>query len=288
MATSRHWIIRICIVLALVGLGFLLGVARREQPPESAAQTRDETAANAADAADATAKESQPAQYQPQTGGEAYLQQSPGASVDRGDYDWGLGDGHISKLLPYPQPCREGDRTPFDLWRYGGRGPSSWGSPNLRMPWDDWVELCTTQKPQLMKDVREYMNRRCDFHGEAIEGKFMSRQRKPIMKGPVARLSEGVDSWQQLAEMSPQEMRDKGVFPYKPLAHPLHSTAHMLFPEMWLEVHPEHRRMDVDFDIPDAYLPEYPPPMFLTNHKELGDVTGGREVRPSMAASLAG
>ena len=36
--------------------------------------------------------------------------------------------------------------------------------------------------------------------------------------------------------------------------------------------------MDVDFDIPDAYLPEFPPPMFLTTHKELGDVTEGREV----------
>ncbi len=44
------------------------------------------------------------------------MRQSPGANVDRGDYDWGLGDGHISKLTPYPQPCREGDRTPFDLW----------------------------------------------------------------------------------------------------------------------------------------------------------------------------
>jgi cytochrome c peroxidase len=36
--------------------------------------------------------------------------------------------------------------------------------------------------------------------------------------------------------------------------------------------------MDVDFDIPDEYLPEFPPPMYLTTHKELGDVTGGREV----------
>jgi cytochrome c peroxidase len=36
--------------------------------------------------------------------------------------------------------------------------------------------------------------------------------------------------------------------------------------------------MDVDFDIPDAYLPEFPPPLFLTTHKELGDVSGGTEV----------
>ena len=52
----------------------------------------------------------------------------------------------------------------------------------------------------------------------------------------------------------------------------------MVFPDVWIAVHPEHKRFDVDFDIPEAYLPEFPPPMFLTTHKELGDVTGGREV----------
>ena len=52
----------------------------------------------------------------------------------------------------------------------------------------------------------------------------------------------------------------------------------MLFPQMWVDAHPEHKRIDVDFDIPETYLPEYPPPIFLTTHKELGDVAGGREV----------
>ena len=52
----------------------------------------------------------------------------------------------------------------------------------------------------------------------------------------------------------------------------------MLFPQMWTAIHPEHERIDVDFDIPGAYLPEFPPPMFLTTHKELGDVSGGQEV----------
>ena len=34
----------------------------------------------------------------------------------------------------------------------------------------------------------------------------------------------------------------------------------------------------MDHDFPDAYLPEFPPPMFLTTHKELGDVTKGQEI----------
>jgi cytochrome c peroxidase len=101
---------------------------------------------------------------------------------------------------------------------------------------------------------------------------------KPIMAGPVARLPKALRSWDELARLSPSEVRTRDLFPYKPLAHPLQTTAHMLFPQMWTTVHPEHERIDVDFDIPEAYLPEFPPPMFLTNHKELGDVSRGQEV----------
>jgi cytochrome c peroxidase len=101
---------------------------------------------------------------------------------------------------------------------------------------------------------------------------------KPIMKGPVAQLPEEIASFETLAKMSPEEIKKKDLFPYKPLAHPLQTTAHMVFPYQWTETHPEHIRMDVDFDITDKYLPEFPPPMYLTTHKELGDVTGGKEV----------
>ena len=35
---------------------------------------------------------------------------------------------------------------------------------------------------------------------------------------------------------------------------------------------------DVDFDIPDAFLPEFPPAMYLQNRPELGDVSRGEVV----------
>ena len=38
------------------------------------------------------------------------------------------------------------------------------------------------------------------------------------------------------------------------------------------------QRFDVDFDLPDHLLPEFPPPIFLHNRPELGDVSRG-EVR---------
>src|SRR5258707_10714259 len=75
-------------------------------------------------------------------------------------------------------------------------------------------------------------------------------------------------------------MLTRGLFRevFDPLAHPLQSTGHMLFPQRWLDAHPEDTRFDVDFDIPDAYLPEFPPPLFLTTRPDLGDVSRGEEI----------
>ncbi len=207
-----------------------------------------------------------------------YLKQSPGVQVDPPpDWDFGLGDSHVKNLLAYPD-LEKGERSPFDLWRYGGRGGSSFGSPDLPMSWDEWVAFHEKQKPELMADVRRYMDSRYDFHGRAIPGVMMSGGRKAVMAEPVARLPEAVASWEELAAKSSEEIKERDLFPYKPLAHPLQTTAHMLFPPSWVSAHPEHERIDVDFDIPERYLPEFPPPMFLTTHKELGDVTDGREV----------
>lgn len=210
--------------------------------------------------------------------GSDYMKQSPGGySAIVADNEFGLGDSHVSRLLPYPQ-LKDGERTPFDLWKYAGRDESSWNSPKLPMPWNEWVQFHRNQKPKLMKDVREYMNSRFDMNGRVIPNVKMSGGRKGVPLGPVARLPQGMASFEDLANLSADEIKRRDIFPYKPLAHPLQSTAHMLFPEEWIKLHPEHERIDVDFDIPDDYLPEFPPPMFLTNHKELGDVTGGREI----------
>jgi hypothetical protein len=207
-----------------------------------------------------------------------YLKQSPGTVAgDHKPVDYGLGPNSADKLKPYP-PAVKGDRTPFDIWLYAGRGDTSFDMPTLPSSWEKWLESNTEQKEKLMSDVKKYMDSRYDFSGHAIENVYMSGGQKPVMAGPVARLSEKVTDYDTLAQMSPDEIRDNDVFPYKPLAHPLHTTAHMVFPDSWVQVHPEHRRIDMDHDFPDSYLPEFPPPMFLTTHKELGDVTKGQEV----------
>lgn len=221
-------------------------------------------------------KKDKDAPYTAAAAGSRHLLQSPPAVSNRPESDYGLGDNYHSKLPAYP-PGGPGVPTPLDLFRYAGRGESSWGSPDLGMPFQEWLQNMREQKPKLMLEVKEYIASRFDFSGRTIENAPMSGG-KPIMAGPVARLPAGVESFDALAEMSPEEIRKAGVFPYVPLSHPLQTTAHMLFPESWVKAHPEHERIDVDHDLPDAYLPEFPPPMFLTTHKELGDVSRGQEV----------
>ncbi len=206
------------------------------------------------------------------------LLQSPGAEVENYvEPDYGLGSGHVDSLKPYPK-VKKGERTPFDLWSYAGKSGSSFMNPSLPMSWDEWLAFHEKQKPELMSDINTYMNSRYNFNNEVHAGVFMSGGRKKVMKGPVTRLPKGINSYEELSKLSPEEIKRRGLFPFRPLAHPLASTAHMVFPDNWNKAHPEHIRIDVDHDYPDEYLPEFPPPMFLTNHKELGDVTKGKEV----------
>ena len=47
---------------------------------------------------------------------------------------------------------------------------------------------------------------------------------------------------------------------------------------MQIDMFPRLERFDVDFDMPDAFLPEFPPAIFLQNRPELGDVSRGEVV----------
>ena len=61
--------------------------------------------------------------------------QSPGAVIDGyQDIDYGLGSSYVDSLKQYPD-VKKGERTPFNLWEYSGRGESSYDSPTLPMSW---------------------------------------------------------------------------------------------------------------------------------------------------------
>jgi cytochrome c peroxidase len=99
---------------------------------------------------------------------------------------------------------------------------------------------------------------------------------KPIPVGPTAKIA-GV-TWEQLGQMTPEQIKDKDLFPYKPLPFADHAEGGMLFPDMTLKLLPRLTRFDLDFDLPEHILPEAAPAMYLTTRPDLGDVAKGRLV----------
>jgi len=105
---------------------------------------------------------------------------------------------------------------------------------------------------------------------------------KPIQQGVRVKLPQGV-TWSQIASMTPDEIKRRNVFPegFMPLPHPNHPEGGMVFPKFMIdEIKKQEERnltrFDLDFDIPDHFLPEFPPAIFLTTRSDLGDVSKGQ------------
>ncbi|MDB6120683.1 MAG: cpx [Verrucomicrobiaceae bacterium] len=130
-------------------------------------------------------------------------------------------------------------------------------------------------KPQVMADQKKLLESRYDLTPHPREGFTMTRG-KPILQGPTAKL--GDLTWEKLGEMKPEEIRQAKAFPYPPLPHPKHTPGGQVFPQMQIAMFSRLERFDVDFDLPEAFLPEFPPAMFLQNRPELGDVSRGEVV----------
>src|SRR5262249_12012325 len=133
-------------------------------------------------------------------------------------------------------------------------------------------------KPDIMARQKQLLESRYDLASKPDPKVKMTRG-KPIQVGPAAKLPQGT-TWDALAAMSPEEPREKGVFPkgFLPLPHPNHDAGGMLFPQMEIKQLARVERFDLDFDIPEHFLPEFPPPIFLTTRPDLGDVSQGKLV----------
>ncbi|KKL09158.1 hypothetical protein LCGC14_2568650, partial [marine sediment metagenome] len=132
------------------------------------------------------------------------------------------------------------------------------------------------EKPDVISKHMALLNERYDMSGRTDPDARMSGG-KPLPVGPTAKLKKDL-TWESLGTMQPDEIKKQGVFPYPPLPHVKHATGGMVVPQMQLETHPELVRFDVDFDLPEAYLPEFPPPLYLISRPDLGDVSGGEEI----------
>lgn len=139
------------------------------------------------------------------------------------------------------------------------------------------------EKPGALDRQMKLLEERYDLSERAAQGITMSRG-KPIQQGPRTKLPEGL-SWQQLAAMTPGEIREKDAFPagFLPLPHPKHAEGGMVFPQFHIDEIKKQEardltRFDLDLDMPDRFLPEFPPPIFLTTRTDLGDVSQGKVI----------
>jgi len=141
----------------------------------------------------------------------------------------------------------------------------------------------TAAKPIVMARQMELLNARYDLSDHPAAGVTMSRG-KPIQEGVRIKLPAGV-TWEALAKMSPDEIRSRGAYPagFMPLPHPNHPEGGMVFPtveinELKRQEQRDLTRFDLDFDLPDRFMPEFPPPIYLTTRTDLGDVSKGKLV----------
>lgn len=149
---------------------------------------------------------------------------------------------------------------------------------------DTRVREKVAEKAAYEKRQADLLQARYDLSDRPTEGVTMSRG-KAIQQGVRVKLPQGV-TWQQLGEMTPAEIKARGLWPkgFLPLPHPKQEEGGMIFPQFHIdEINKQENdrdltRFDADFDLPDHVLPEFPPAIFLTTRPDLGDVSQGEVV----------
>jgi cytochrome c peroxidase len=145
------------------------------------------------------------------------------------------------------------------------------------------VKRTQAEKPKFAERHQRLLAERYDLTDRPAKGVTMSKG-KPVQEGLRVRLPQGV-TWQKLAEMTPGEIKRQNLWPagFYPLPHPHHEAGGMVFPKVQIdEVKKQNARdltrFDLDFDLPQHLLPEFPAPIYLTTRPDLGDVSKGQLV----------
>jgi cytochrome c peroxidase len=154
-----------------------------------------------------------------------------------------------------------------------GKVVSSYGPTNQDVSFDQIKAARMAVKAARAKEHMEMLNSRYLLAKKTSPDVSMSGG-KPIPVGPTANL-HGV-TWEQLDNMSPEQIKEKGAFPYKPLPFADHAEGGMLFPEMTTKPLARLVRFDLDFDLPEHILPDPAPAIYLTTRPDLGDVSRGK------------
>ncbi|MGH8443793.1 MAG: cytochrome B6 [Solimonas sp.] len=162
--------------------------------------------------------------------------------------------------------------------------------PNSYAPVDDRESFDTVRarmekaKPGVESQFKALLAERYDLSDKPIPGVVSSGRGKPVQGGVRAKLPKGT-SWDQLAGMTPDEIKARGLWPagFYPLPHENHPEGGMLFPQQQIDAIRKQEgrdlaRFDLDFLLPAQFIPEFPPALYLTTRPDLGDVSKGQVV----------
>lgn len=145
------------------------------------------------------------------------------------------------------------------------------------------VERLEKDKPKFAKRQQSLLAARYDLANRPVKGTTMSGG-KAVQQGVRVKLPEGM-TWEKLAALSPEEVKKQGLWPagFLPLPHPHHEAGGMIFPKFLIDETKKQTdrdltRFDLDFDLPDHFLPDFPAAIFLTTRPDLGDVSKGKLV----------
>jgi cytochrome c peroxidase len=147
----------------------------------------------------------------------------------------------------------------------------------------DLVKRLKSEKAKFAKRQQSLLEERYDLGNHPAAGATMSKG-KPVQGGVRVKLPKST-SWADLAGLSPDEIKKRNLWPagFYPLPHPHHEAGGMVFPQKQIDeikrqTDRDLTRFDLDFDLPDHLLPEFPAPIYLTTRPDLGDVSKGKLV----------
>ncbi len=104
----------------------------------------------------------------------------------------------------------------------GPRGKSSYMQVDIAEPFSTIMSRLSAQKPAVEREHMAVLNERYDLSNRPAAGVTMDRT-KPVQEGVRIKLAAGT-TWDSLAGMTPEQIRDRNLFPpgFFPLPHPKH------------------------------------------------------------------
>lgn len=159
--------------------------------------------------------------------------------------------------------------------------PNSYAPVDDRETFDAVKSRMEKNKSAVEKKHRDLLELRYDLSDKPAKGVTMSKG-KAVQAGVRVKLPNGT-GWNDLAGMTPDQIKAKNLFPqgFLPLPHVNQAEGGMLFPKSTIDETKKQEerdltRFDLDFVLHERFLPEFPPPVFLTTRPDLGDVSKGK------------